>query len=208
MVESIQDQRIWDCYLSHKDIIKDKTILSTSVHILYTWTKIHFKPEIENIEDILMSQICGNSLIKRRNRPIMDRIFLDMPFTRIIEIVDLQNSRFYTYDKLGTHYHHSLQHLEYYSIISAIPKMWKYIIRQEASQLCGDIDCEPLIEKLAPKIGSTVSISKGIYWPLLESHFPTTIVNHVIWNMELGTHLTQEEYLDLFPIFLKQIKAC
>ena len=202
---SINDPRIWECNLSKTDIKPNLETLNVSLDILLAWAQVHFVPKIENYDSILMSMVWGNSLIRRKNQPILAKRFTHSGIDRILHLINNEGSNFLSFAEFTQQYGHNFDCLDYLSIIASIPESWKKLIR--SSKLDHEIDQDRDIEKrlnLAINTGS--SVSSKIYWELIATFYQYTPVSNVIWNRELSLNLTEEDLSDIFVSFLSDIK--
>ena len=202
----IKDKRIWDCNLNSKDtqsIVREHP-LSTSSHILRAWMKLNFKPTMETKEEILGTKIYGNSLIRRGNKPIFDQKLLQSPVDSIFTILNNDLSSFLTYPQLCYMVGNTFPFIQYCSILAAIPKTWKHIIKSEPSSV---LDIETTPEKWHTTAQRAhVSPSKAMYWKLVEITSPPPPPPILAWNKDLNSSLTTDEFWDLFPQFLTVVK--
>ena len=188
---------MWDCNLSSEDIPKGKIQkynFSTAQDILAAWAEYNFIPQINEYENILNTTIWGNSLIRKRNKPIFDKNLVNSNIYRILDIWNPGDRRFLMYGVLFDQFGPSFYELFYCSIRAAIPNIWKIELRNNT--LYEDLDMEPNWSKLGPYP------TKRIYWTFIERHFhpPKALVE--IWNNELKQNMSVEEFLQLYPTFI------
>ena len=163
----IKDSRIWECNLAHADIkhLSLENPLSMCTSILRAWVQYTFKPVISDLHDILSSQLWGNSSIRQQNKPFLQKILVDTNIDTVLNIVHPSEKRFLTFNELF-----------YYSIIAALPKLWKHEIKKE--MLSEIIDQETQLET----ISKLKSPSKAIYEYILDKKFPVTNALKIIWK--------------------------
>ena len=167
----IKDRRSWLCNTSPKDIDKiysPRHALSSALSIWYSWSKRNFRhaDEIDTIEEILDQKLWGNSLIRVKGKPVFDKKQVNSNIDSILNIYNATTKEFLTYQQLVQAYGQVILIMSYNSILSAIPRTWKVILRRE--ELTQEIDIEPLYFMLA-KLRHP---SRAIYWFLIESKFP------------------------------------
>ena len=203
----VKDSRLWECNLNPLDaqmMLKSKPIATTS-HILIAWAKVHFQKEITKLNEILNSLIWGNSLIRPRNKPILNKKIQNSNIERLLDIVNMNRKAFFSYGELINQYDKVTTMLEYNLIIAAIPRSWKRLIRTE--DLKKEIDVELAIEKWRiNSVNKKKSCTKLMYWQLIEQKYPVEETLVTIWNNELNSQMSIQDIWDLFPYFLKQVK--
>ena len=199
----IKDSRVWECNLNLKDAkaqISDDS-LSVVQHVRLTWTELHFEHDTLDLQDILNENLWGNSNIRRCNRPIFQKQLLASKVDKVIDIMDVVNKKFLTYDQIVNSYGSTVDCLLYLSIIAAIPNRWKVVLRNE--ELGEPIDKIPRLEKYPGAKG----LSKKFYWKIIECTFPLRPFNQALWKADLDITIEEEEWWDLFPRFLSSVYA-
>ena len=142
----IQDRRIWECNMSAKDTqpwVKNSP-LSTMHSIWSAWNQLNSHLIVEELEDILDSNLWGNTNIRRENKPIFDRQLVSSNIDKIIQIYDMQNHKFYTQNEIIAQFGPVLEPLFYCALIAAIPKYWKVILH--STNLDQPLDRNTLVE--------------------------------------------------------------
>ena len=198
----VQDSRIWDCNMNPKDIDPlCKFELSSSWSIWKAWCRYHYKPTLENCEEILFSIIWGNSLIKRQNQPLFHRELVCSTINYVFDIFDPATKKLFTYEQLVENHGVILTPLFYLGILAAIPKIWKIKLLQEYES--GEMDFESKLDLLK----SNDKPTRKIYWEVLEEKYPNfnTIASKQ-WQVELQSNWTEEEWCRLLLDFYRIIK--
>ena len=197
----IKDKRIWYCNTSVRDIKVFEKLYegSPSFSIWKAWATFHFS-EISEYEEILNANLWGNSEIRRRNRPIFDARLTTSNIDKILDIYDPIAHQFYKLETIMDNYGNVFDMLFYLSIRAAIPNKWKITLRNNTLE--SELDMETDLEIVA----RSKSASKYIYWCLIEAKYIPSDGNRIMWQSELGTCITEDEWYDLFPNFVKLIK--
>ena len=86
------------------------------------------------------------------------------------------------------------------TIQAAIPTMWKVQLRNH--EFTDPLDREDKLETLAR--GSTYS--RTIYWKIIETKFALKQTCSLLWQNDLKAKWTEDEWLTLFPEFIKFVK--
>lgn len=127
----IHSGHIWHCNISPKDIRK---LYGSSLwlDIWHAWAKFNFSSPSITLQ-VLDQSISLNSFIKIRGKPILNNILLDLGVLRIQNLFDDVNRRFLTFNEFctSTNNAYEISYLMYAAVISAIPKSWKRILREE-----------------------------------------------------------------------------
>ena len=146
------------------------------------------------------THIWGNSLITRKNRPIFDPVLLESGINKIVDIYDLEKKEFFSYERIKQQYTIKFDNLYYLGIIAAIPRMWKVLLRSYDYK-------EPYdLETNLTKLIGTAGISKHIYWSLVERSQQFTWASKKVLETSLQTTISEDDWIRLFPMFLKHVK--
>ena len=121
---------------------------------------------------------------------------------RIIQIYHVQVKRFLHYKELVDTFGSVFDELTYYTILAAIPKQWKMLLK--SMQLTQEIDLESSLERY----GRIPSPSKYMYWKLVEKNLTpsSNVALKVIWENELKITLEDQTWKHLFSEFRKIVK--
>ena len=92
--------------------------------------------------------------------------------------------------------------LAYCSLRSAIPKIWKFILK--GFDLEDEIDYEYDLDRI---IKSKDKPSRHIYWQLLERVHPVNTALKKIWETDLSITLSDENWWKLYPEFISMVKS-
>ena len=197
----INDKRIWDCNLDNKDVkyIVSENKFSTCASILSAWAKYNFKPVLETYDEVMTTTIWGNSLIRRRNKPIFLPKLVNSNIDLILSMVHPTSNRLMTHQEVINNFGPVLDALDYCSIISAIPRQWKHLIKTTDWL---EFDTNTAGEKLS-KLNKP---SKQIYWKMVKDKFPENLEAFRQWKHELQINLEVDTWWQIYPNFLKLIK--
>ena len=200
----VNDVRIWRCNTSPKDVKMfvstefDK--LSTVGSIWHAWTTYNCKENLETTEEMLNTLIWGNSLIRRMNKPLFNKNLISSNIEKLIDIVDIHNRTLMSYDEVCSNFGPSLDHLFYLGIVAAITKFWKTAIRMY--DFSTPLDLEDNIDYLSDKVRP----SNLIYWNRLANTYNTTNSCKINLLSSLKIVMSDEDWWQIFPNFLKIIK--
>ena len=201
----IRDPRIWECNLNYKDVeTKPDLQLSTSISILQAWCEFNYEENLEDPEDMLMSNLWGNSLICRKNKPLFDESLLNSYLDKVLQMYNFSKKRFHTYEELVAETGVNLEVLYYLGIIAVVPNRWKHEIKNY--QFCNEIDRETKLNVLK-QIKLEKSVSKYIYWQLLQKKNPKSGANRLIWQNDLNKTITERRWNDLYSNFRRIVKS-
>ena len=197
----LKDNRIWYCNLDPKDIsqLEGYSHKLPSYNIIKAWAQYSYVGVVENQEEILFSNICGNSLIRWQNKPIFRKALFGSKMEKILDIYHTQERRFYTCQEIENQLGKGIDNMLYLGILAAIPRMWKQILKNTHDE---EYDYEYKIDLL----NRSKKLSQTIYWSLLETKFPVNLTLKTLWCTELGSKITEEEWWNLFSEFLTHIK--
>ena len=97
----IKDDRIWECNTSTDDIKKLVPLkvnhMSAVRSVWLAWSEYNYVPTYEDTDEMLSAVMWGNSLIRRRNKPIFDGDFVNSNIERILDIYNFEENSFFTY---------------------------------------------------------------------------------------------------------------
>ena len=170
----IKDERIWYCNTSPNHIrwlINRQDTSQISYDIWWAWSNINYKSEqdITTVEEILDQNVWGNSCIQRALSPLWDANIVNSNIDKIIDIYDPINKTFLQHEQVMELFGPVISHWDYLSIIAAIPKGWKRILKIEV--LRDEIDIEPTINQLE----SMSKLSNRLYWQLIEEKYKVDV---------------------------------
>ena len=134
----------------------------------------------------------------------MDRKYTELNFSKVIDIFDLTKKRFFAYQECVDIFGMTLTHMQYCSLISAIPILWKQKLKYE--ELSDPLDIKISVVSWLKRKPLGKSASSIIYWQLIEKLFPTPSPPVLNWNAELKIHLSEEEFRTLYPSIMNIIK--
>jgi len=124
-------------YFLHGNIIKSdlpRNLLNLPLwqEIFVFWCKINYKTsdEIYNINEILDSNLWFNTNLNINNKLTFWPHWYKSGIRTISNLLNTASGKFYTWPELVIKYDITDSFLHYYSILSAIPKRWKLIIKE------------------------------------------------------------------------------
>ena len=203
----IKDRRIWDCNTLREDAVKlvSRDSLSVAGDVWLSWCEYNAKSSLSNPEEILVSILWGNSLIRKRYKPIFDNCLVNSSVERILDIYNLESKRFCSYVEVSEQSGRNLTNLYYLGIIAAIPNMWKLLLKEYVPNKEIDIDSNvELLDK--NKRLSQLSPTRRIYWNMIENQVIVGNTAFLRWKNELNLEITEENWNDLFPKFRRLVK--
>ena len=200
----VRDGRIWECNLDPKDIDREYKLeggetSDVAVSILRAWCQMHYNPVFEENDEILTTNIWGNSLIRKGDRPIFEKSLINSKINKVIDIYDLARRQFYTYQQVIDLFGMNLNQLLYNTIVSAIPRLSRILLKQSK------ID-EPIKENsVYDTICQQKQCAKYIYWKILEKQHPHCIESKINWEIDLDCKIDDDSWTALYPVFRKLI---
>ena len=145
----------------HVDVVCNSHGFCRSVIIV--WAKYNYH-EVEDVQDIIVQRLWGNSQILVRNKPIFNKNLIEKGIFTILDLYDDQKGHLRTYQDICNMIG-NVNFLDYLSILSAIPHKWKKAIACLSPSIL-DISFNMTIDKMM----DTEKISKKIYENLLEDN--------------------------------------
>ena len=175
-----------------------KHSLSPIWDIWSAWANISYNEEVDgNLDEILNSQLIGNSQIRRAGKPIFDKWSTNSGLETVLDLVHPTERRFFTYQEIKQIYPGVRDMTRYYGLVAAIPTVWKNFIRND--QLEHVIDIVTKTDKWAKP-------TRRLYWEIIDKNYKTPDALRIIWNNELKLNINEEGWWDMYPIFLSQVK--
>ena len=98
-----------------------------------------------------------------------------------MDIYDIPTKKFLSYDQIIEQFGNHVSFLDYCSILAAIPQRWKLILKSYS--MSDPIDITTEFDALKEKCHS---VSKYIYWDLIEKNYKLTINTKEIWQANLN----------------------
>ena len=202
----IKDERIWSCNMNPKEIerywvsdVPGDPVPTTS--IWKAWSQYNYKFQVTDPEDILDSYLWGNSAITRAGRAIFDKRLVNSNIDKVLDIYDISQKTFLTYDEVLSQFGNVIDPLRYCALRAAIPGQWK--IRLRNYDFIEPLDKKSQIEKL----NLHKPASKAIYWDLIQDIYPKKILpGKFLWQRELYIAIDDETWSQNFWGFLNLIK--
>ena len=200
----IRDPRVWQTNMAPYDLKDRKKILplSTLNSIWVFWNTITYS-EPQELEEILNSTLWGNSLVRRRNKPILHKKLLNTDIDRFLAILlPLPTGlKLMTWDEMINTHREVIDSFYYMSLLASIPSKWKIAIRNEIVER--EIDLPEKVDQFS----HNTSVSKQIYWTYIENQIPCGPLAMGVWKPDLGYVPELDKFSDLFPNFLQQVYA-
>ena len=135
------DHRIWQYNTSSGDSLRycqEKKLGTIFSQIWAAWNDLNYEVPTE-IESIIGQRIWGNSNIKQANRPFFDKKWLNSNVEFIYQLrKEGKSNTLLCWEEIREQYREICIVMEYNSLISAIPTVWKSVLKYE--------DCDPNIE--------------------------------------------------------------
>ena len=123
----IKDARLWECNIKSEDVkrLSNNKIYRTVHSIWQAWAKFKYKPTLQDPDEILNTMLAGNSLIRRKNYPILDEKLTTSNIDRVVDIYNVEENRFMKHKELTDTFGPQLDYLFYQGILASIPSSWK-----------------------------------------------------------------------------------
>ena len=145
------------------------------------WSFYSYQEEISNYKEILNQLLWFNSSIKIENKVVFFKDWYIAGIHYIYDIVDIMTGRFHSFDVIVTNFNlNPNKRLQYYQLISAIPKTWKDCIKTNSCQAefeFVDIKGQVLVK---------TQLCKILYWEMIyNKKIPDT--SKVKWEIDLNS---------------------
>ena len=173
----VKDERMWLCNLETKDVNRIfNTKLDMGVEILKSWSMINFSTTF-TIAQYSSTPIWFNSLIKRANKPIVNLDLISSNINTVADIWDRERRRFVYSTEINDIHDMGINFLQYNSIISAIPRMWKHHINNwDWTEVVPENNL-PLFERNLT--------SQEIYWIIIKTKHLGSDASCLLWAKDL-----------------------
>ena len=151
------------------------------------WSQIMYKSAIINPIEIVNQPIWYNSHIKSDNKILNIAKYQEKGIMRIADIYNTREHEFLSVNQFRTKYNIA-NYLEYYKVIKAIPKDWKYILKNGRFE--GDV-FSPM-----DLVFNEINITKKIYWLYMDrkkSEDPA----YLKWKIQLNLDISIEQWEDI-----------
>ena len=184
--------RMISCNLNEKDIERLLPAQSIFTSILKAWAKLHFL-EPKNKEEILSQQIWLNKYVTKEKKPF---VYVNMSNSGINYIRDIFNShdlKFFEYEELKHSYGNIGNYVEYFSLISCIPRKWKEILAIDTNgeESEGEVN-------LCERISNQKKVSAYAYMMLQDTEMSSSYDHgKIAWQIELKVELDNWEGIRL-----------
>lgn len=200
----LRDRCIWECNLDPRDVDREYKLVkgdtsNVTISFLRAWCQIHYNPVLEENDEIMTTNLWGNSLICKGDRPIFETSLINSYIDKVLDIYDLTHCNFYTYQQVVEIFGMVINPLLYNTIVSAIPKLWKIVLKQ--GQYDEPIDKNSVYDTICEQ----KQCAKYIYWKILEKQHPYCIESKMIWEIKLECKIDGDSWMVLFPTFRKLI---
>ena len=166
--------------------------------VLYAWYLVSEK-ELTCIADVLKEILWLNKSIMIDNESVA---YDDWYTEGCVQIHDLinDNGHFFHYDEFIQRYDINCTQFKYMSLVDAIPKEWKAIIKSHRDEIINIERSEEIIRTFGLSTKEINKIaSKDIYWKLLKNKIekPTCISS---WNKKYGLEFSECEWKQIFKL--------
>ena len=140
----IKDERISECNLNNSDFDRffGNSKINISLQIWQACNKVNFISTPQDAQEILEQPLWGNSLITRAGMPFFQHEIINSNIFIVSDIVNMESGSFLKFNELEDKYGPSISIMMYNSLISAISRLWKHILRNE------------------PHLGNIITVSK------------------------------------------------
>jgi hypothetical protein len=166
-------------------------------NIFNNWAELHYKI-LETREDILKTKLWYNHDIKIGGKMIRYREWEDAGIRHVNDLFDLGGNIIKKQD-LQQKYKINIKFLAYESLVHAIPKKWKDIIKNKGqnNELCVFRECILLINEQKMKLEEVET--KAVYWEIIEKYTqrPTSEQK---WAEKTGILFTIEMWADVYNL--------
>ena len=187
----IKDERVWYMNINERDvtkIIKAKEGINMPLQVLKAWAKYNFQdPEEE--QEIAEQLIWGNSLIRRQNKPILDKKIVNSKIETIEDLANKEAKRLKSYQEVVNDYEVTFDQLFYEGIKAAIPRSWIAVIKYKENQQNQEKSYK--YDQVKP------GVVKKVYWKLVERKKPKDGCK-IMWEKDLGREIETEEWNRLY----------
>ena len=135
----IKNDEFWLCNFSEKDVHLACKPTPFWKSVVQAHAKLNYH-DICDINTLMEERIWLNSHIKINNNMIIIQELQSKGVMQIIDIFNEEKNRFYTVQELNEIFETKVLYLDYLSLISAIPKLWKKIIRDQKIDLSKEVE--------------------------------------------------------------------
>ena len=192
----IQDERIWLCNLTPKDIeMNIKLRLDMAKQVLISWATITYSEDMD-ASQYQFTPLWANSLIKRAGAPIFDYKFIQSNISTLADIHDLTAKNFITSEKIKENTGEIIDTMTLSVERHAMPRAWRPIINSLTIQE---------IEDSTSKVDQTLSLkspSKQMYWKIIETQSQKSDQTRLLWAVELETKIDPEQWSQLYQFIM------
>jgi hypothetical protein len=213
-IKKIVDQNVlkpWKAYISDKYKDPLDRIIAGNLHmkdmpkitedfynsIFQMWAKLHYH-EPTKPEDILTQLIWKNSLIKVDKKTIDYKSWRDREINYIQDILN-NNGNIGSKPEIERKFNTTFKFLEYESLVHAIPRKWKDVIRNDQGNKNMIISRENKININNSKKSLIEITTKEVYWELLTevAERPTSENK---WTQKTDLALTEPEWKIIYTM--------
>ena len=188
-----------ECNISPRDL--DKYFVGShdmGIAILRSWNRIQFTTDI-TLATYFNTPIWCNSLIRRADQPILYYSIVNSNFCSISDFWSESENRPLSFQECLDR-HGPIQNLDvlmYNSILAAIPKYWKQIIRSWENFTYEEGKVESLAVKVHP--------SKYLYWKCIDMNIQYVDSSCYLWakDLSIDTEILGENW----PTLLEGIRS-
>lgn len=189
------------CNFNKNDIVK---LLPNTLFkdVLINWAERNYFSPV-SVNEILSQNLWYNSHICKLNRWLFNESLFKAGIKRVIDIYDLDEGSFYTYDYfLQMFLNAQIDFVTYYGVVSSIPDHWARILkRNEPSPQ----PKESWLEQFKLKC-TKAKTSKIMYSFLRDEAALDNSTLLLLWNNDLRTNIVQKKFDKMF-ISIKKITS-
>ncbi len=186
----------------------DSNILAYTIplfyrQVLFAWYLIG--DDVSSIADVLNEILWLNKKIKIGNESIAYDDWYTHGCKHVRDLLD-ENGHFYNHADFSAKYNLKCSHFKYMSLIDAIPKEWKSIIKSDRDEIINIQKHEEIVRTFGLAIKPIDKItSKDIYWKLLGEKIkqPTCVSS---WQRKFYFEFTESEWKTTFKLPSKLTK--
>ena len=181
---------IWKCNLNQKDTDDMIHMESFWKQVLKCWTKVNYKKQMIDAEDCMSQFLWYNSHIRKNNKPFWYKNAMEKGCNYIYQLLD-EHGEFISFERFQMRFGNDmLSFMQYYSLISAIPRDWHTQIRNNNYILVQPV--QSLFDKLVKGDYGT----KLIYLDLNTSKKELSKMNEK-WNRKLKTNIEYNDFVKI-----------
>lgn len=193
---------LFKCNFKPKDIVRNCNE-SVFREMLMLWAERNFT-EPCNVNEILQEYLWYNSNIRKQNNWMFDQKMYAHGIRRVIDLYNLDNGQFMSYDEFSNEYPNVTDFLMYASLIASIPRRWKEVLRANAPSV--DADAVSWQERFNIMLHKG-KLSKQIYDLMRDEIAMDNSTLLILWNNDLRVSMQQRDLDKLFIMIRKLVMS-